>query len=69
MSQTKYENGIILIRLRLFVTERLDYILRKLIINDIKATLHDRLEKGDKSPVLIIFDEFSRFLTLTFTVA
>lgn len=36
-------------------------VLGKLIINDIKATLHDRLEKGDKSPVLIIFDEFSAF--------
>lgn len=36
-------------------------ILGKLIINDIKATLHDRLENGNKSPVLIIFDEFSAF--------
>lgn len=36
-------------------------ILGKLIINDIKASLHDRFEKGDKSPVLIIFDEFSAF--------
>lgn len=55
------DNAVIYFKLPALKADQFVSSLGKLIINDIKATLHDRLEDGKISPVLLIFDEFSSF--------
>ncbi len=55
------KNAVVYFKLPTLKADAFVNILGKLIINDIKATMHDRLEDEKTNPVLIIFDEFSSF--------
>jgi len=54
-------NAVVYFKLPTLKADGFVNILGKLIINDIKATMHDRLEDEKTNPVLVIFDEFSTF--------
>lgn len=54
-------NGFVYFKLPYMKSESFVDIFGKLIINDIKASLHDRLEEGKIKPVLIVLDEYSAF--------